>query len=198
MTLTLPTLLQLVLLSVRSPREGARTVIGLDLPRTIRWQALLLFVVIGAMLAIAITYLITGNAVLYIGLAPVQPLAAAIMTASGAVMTVFAIFWIGRAMGGSGRFADTISVVAWMQAIVICLQIAQLAVFLLIPPLSVLADITATMISVWILTNFIAELHGFKSLAKVLGMIVVSLFAIAFGLSMILAMIGFSVPGVSP
>jgi len=69
---------------------------------------------------------------------------------------------------------------------------------LLLPGMSILVEIAASLISIWILTNFIAELHGFKSLTKVFLMMLVTLFGLAFGVSLILAIIGISVPGVTP
>jgi len=110
-------------------------------------------------------------------------------------MTVFGIYWIGRAMGGKGGFSDTILLVAWMQFVVVCLQIVQLGVFLLAKPLAGLVDIAASVVSLWILTNFVAELHGFRSIGKVLLMIIISLFGVAFAVSIIVTAIGFSVAG---
>ena len=198
MTLNLPMLMQLVAVSIRTPREAARMIIAIDLPRALRWQVLFLFVLIGAILAVFLTYLITGHAVLYVGFIQVQPIAAAMVTASGSVLTVFAIYWVGRALGGTGHFADAISVVAWLQFVVVTFQVAQLAVFIVMPPLAAVIDLAGTLLSIWLLTNFIAELHGFKSLSKVFVMILVTLFAFAFGLSLILTAIGLSVPGVAP
>jgi len=198
MTLNLPMLMQLVAVSIRTPRDAARMIMAIDLPRALRWQVLFLFVLIGAILAVFLTYLITGHAVLYVGFIQVQPIAAAMVTASGSVLTVFAIYWVGRALGGTGHFADAISVVAWLQFVVVTFQVAQLAVFIVMPPLAAVIDLAGTLLSIWLLTNFIAELHGFKSLSKVFVMILVTLFAFAFGLSLILTAIGLSVPGVAP
>lgn len=197
MTLTLPNLLQLAWETVRAPRDAARTVMAFDLPREIRWQALFALVLIGSLLAIAITYLFTGQVMMYLGVIPATPFAAAIISLSASVISVFAIYWIGHAMGGQGRFADAISLVAWTQFVVICMQVAQLLAFLLLPAISILVEIGASLISIWILTNFIAELHGFRSLTKVFLMMLVTLFGVAFGMSLILAIIGVSVPGVN-
>ncbi len=198
MTLTLPDLLRLAWETIRAPREAARVVMGVDLPRTARWEALFALVMVGTLLAIAITYLFTGDLVMYLGVIPATPITAAIISVSASVITVFAIYWIGTALGGSGGFGDAILLVAWTQFVVICMQLAQLVTFLLLPAISVLIEVAASVISVWILTNFIAELHGFKSLAKVFLMMLVSLFGLAFGVTLILAVIGVSVPEVSP
>jgi hypothetical protein len=196
MTLSLPFLLSLVWETILSPREAARQVMAIDLPRAIRWQALFALVLVGSVLAVTITWMITGHPVMYLGVVPATPFVAAIVSLSGSVFTVFAIFWIGRAMGGTGGFGDAISLVAWTQFVVICMQLVQLAAFILLSPVSAAVDIAAALISIWILTNFIAELHSFKSLSKVFLMIIVTMLGLAFGLSLILAIIGVSVPGV--
>lgn len=197
MTLSLPLLLQLVWDTIRAPRETARVVMAFDLPRAARWEALFALVLLGSILAVLITWAVTGDLVLYLGVIPATPIVASIVSLSASVFTVFGIYWIGRAMGGNGGFGETIILVAWTQFVVIFMQLAQIAAFLLLPPFSAAIDIAASLLSIWILTNFIAELHGFRSLAKVFLMILVSVFGIAFGLSLILAIIGVSIPGVS-
>ena len=47
----------------------------------------------------------------------------------------------------------------------------------------------------WLLTNFVAELHGFGSLVQVFLMIILSIISIAFVLSVVLSIIGIAVPG---
>jgi hypothetical protein len=51
-----------------------------------------------------------------------------------------------------------------------------------------------SLLFLWLLTNFTAVLHGFSSLFMVFLMILVSGFGIAFGLSLILTLIGVTVP----
>jgi hypothetical protein len=47
----------------------------------------------------------------------------------------------------------------------------------------------------WLLTNFVAVIHGFRSLGQVFVMILVSLFVLAFVLSILLTLVGVTVPG---
>jgi hypothetical protein len=47
----------------------------------------------------------------------------------------------------------------------------------------------------WLLSNFIAELHGFTSIPKVLGMILISMIGLTFGITILLSIIGVSMPG---
>ena len=195
MTLDLPTLLRHAWDSVRDPRAQARWVKSIDIPRTSRWEALLLIVVISVILAQISTVFLPVQSDLILGPLLANPFIAGIVQMSLLVITVFAVFWIGRAMGGTGGFGDSILLVAWMQFILVCLQVAQTVAVLILPPLASLIGIGGFVLFFWLLTNFIAELHGFKSLAQVFLMILLSLVGIAFGLSLILSLIGVTLPG---
>lgn len=197
MSLNARTLGPLVLASLRTPRDAARAVMAFDLDRATRWQALFALVIVGSVLSVVATFLLTGQLGLFLGFAFATPLTAAIVQLSVTVMTVYAVYWIGRAMGGQGAFEDAILLVAWVQFVVICLQLVQLAAFLVLRPVSGLVDIVAAVVSVWMLVGFIAELHGFKSLLRVFVMVIATVFAMAFCLSLILAILGVSFPGVS-
>ncbi len=195
MTLDMPTLLRHAVDSIRAPRDAARWVMSVDMPRGARWEALLLIVVISVILGQIGTFIVITEADLLMGPLLANPVMAGIIQMSMLVLMVFAIFWIGRAMGGTGGFGDTILLVAWLQFIMACIQVAQTASLLFFPPVASLFGVVGFVLFFWLLTNFIAELHGFSSLAQVFLMVLVSLVGIAFGLSLILAMIGITVPG---
>ncbi len=195
MTLNLPSLLQLAWTTVRTPRDGARVIKSVVLPRSARWEVLFLIVVISVFLAQISTYLITGQATIVMGPFLANPIMACIIQMSLLIIMVFAIYWIGHAMGGTGSFEDAILLVAWMQFVMVCLQVIQTVSLVLLPPLATLIGIAGLGLFFWLLTNFIAELHGFTSLGRVFLMVIASLFGIAFGLSLILSLIGISVPG---
>jgi hypothetical protein len=126
---------------------------------------------------------------------PVGPGATAFIQLLLLVVMVFAIFWIGRAMGGTGSFEEAILLVAWLQFIMVCLQVIQAVALMFFPGVVVaLIGMAGVALFLWLLTNFVAVLHGFSSLFQVFIMILVSAFAIAFGLSIILTLIGVTVP----
>lgn len=195
MTLDLPSLLQLAWTSVCTPRDGARVIKSVTLPRAARWEALLLIVVISVFIAQVGTLLLPGEAMIVMGPFLANPIIACIVQMSLLIVMVFAIYWIGHAMGGKGAFEDAILLVAWMQFVMICLQAIQTVALLLLPPLASLIGVAGLGLFFWLLTNFIAELHGFKSLGRVFLMVIASLFGIAFGLSLILSIIGVSISG---
>ncbi len=195
MTLTFSDLLRHAVDSIRAPQDEARWVKSIDLPRGSRWEALLLIVVISVILGQISTFIVLGETNVIMGPLLANPMMAGILQMSLLVLMVFAIFWIGRAMGGTGGFGDAILLVAWLQFIMACVQVIQTAALLLIPPLASLIGVVGFVLFFWLLTNFIAELHGFRSLGQVFLMVIVALVGVAFGLSLILAMIGVAVPG---
>jgi hypothetical protein len=192
MTLTLNSLLAMAWRTVRNPREGATELLSLGIPREALWPALALVVVLSILLAQLTSLVVTGD----MGMAglPVGPAATGFIQLLLLVVMIFAIFWIGRSMGGTGSFEEAILLVAWLQFIMVCLQAVQAVALLIVPLVASLIGIGAIMLFLWLLTNFVAVLHGFSSLFQVFIMILVSAFGIAFGLSILLTLIGVTVP----
>jgi hypothetical protein len=194
MTLTLNGLVAMAWRTVRNAREGATEVLSLGVPREALWPALALVVTLSILLAQIASLLTTGNPG---AMMPVGPLAMGFVQLLLLVVMVFAIYWIGRSMGGTGSFEETILLVAWLQFIMVCLQVVQTVALLLLPFVAGIIGLLALGLFLWLLTNFVAVLHGFASLLQVFVMILVSAFGIAFGLSIILTMIGVTMPAVN-
>jgi hypothetical protein len=194
MTLTLNNLLAMAWRTVKNPREGAAEVLSLGIPREALWPALALVVVLSIILANLAGLLLAGEA----GAAmPVGPAATGFIQLALLVVMVFAVFWIGRAMGGTGSFEESILLVAWLQFVMVCLQVVQTGVLLVSTPLAEIFGLLGVGLFLWLLTNFVAVLHGFSSLLQVFLMILVSAFGIAFGLSILLTLIGVTMPMVA-
>jgi hypothetical protein len=185
-------LLAMVWRTVRNPREGAEELLSIGVPREALWPALVLVVVLSILLAQGTTLLMTGSADMSM---PVGPAATGFIQLLLLVVMVFAIFWIGRSMGGTGSFEEAILLVAWLQFVMVCVQAVQALALILFPTVvATLIGMAALALFLWLLTNFIAVLHGFSSLLLVFVMILVSAFGLAFGLSLILTLIGVTVP----
>ncbi|MFA7433996.1 MAG: Yip1 family protein [Gemmobacter sp.] len=195
---TLASLRTLVRQTVTDPRAGARQLMTLGLPVQARWTGLILVAVISALLFYA------GLPPSAIERAAEQEIAvplvfrspfvtAGVQTAVMVVMA-FAVWWVGMRFGGRGRFEDGLLLVVWLQFVLVCVQLVQLLAAVLVPPLAGLIGLAALVLFLWLLTNFVAELHGFDSLGKVFFGIMLTAFAIAFGLAVVMSFIG--APGV--
>jgi len=196
MNLNFRQLLQHAISSVINPKAEARWVMTrFDLPRAARWQLLILIV--------ALSVIVAQLGLFIVPISPNTPFAAilnspvlsTLVQSAVLVILVFLIYFVGRAMGGTGGFGNTILLVAWLQFIMACLQALQTIALILSPPLAAILGIIGFVIFFRLLTSFIAELHGFKSLVNVFLMVIVTMVGLTFGVSVILAMIGVSVPG---
>lgn len=184
--------LALVRESVVEPRASARRIMDAGVPVSARWQGLALVVVLSAVLGQAATWLMPGAAGIAGGMAgPMQ----SVMLQGGALLAmVFAAHHVGRMMGGRGRFEDALLLITWLQGIMVLVQLVQVVALVVLPPLAGIFSILGVALFLWLLTNFLAELHGFESLGKVLGAVVVTAVALAFVAAILLSILGISPP----
>jgi hypothetical protein len=190
----------LVRQSFSDPKGAARRIIGMDLPAPVLWEALTLVVALSAIAAQVSSLLLSGPGASGEALLPFadSPMLVAIIQGGILVIMVFAVHWIGRSFGGAGRLEDSIAAVAWLQFLLVCLQVLQLVIGFASPALSGLVGLAGIVFFFWLLTQFVMAVHDFDSAAMVFVMIVVSLLAITFAMSLILTLLGFAVPGEAP
>jgi Yip1 domain len=175
-------------LSVADPRAGARGLLALDVPLPARTAGLLLMAVVSALL------MHLGFQILPPADDPVtlfmmaSPIRTAVMQWLFLLASVLLIHRIGRAWGGQGSLADTLLVVVWLQVIMLAVQVAQLLTLLIAPPLAALVGLAGMGLFLWLITGFIAELHGFASRGAVLAGLLVSFFALAMVVAIVLAL----------
>ncbi len=77
------------------------------------------------------------------------------------------LMWrVGRMFGGKGSFAQSLALVAWLEVVLILLQLAELVVLLLLPILALPIGLASVFAFFYLLTHFTAALNGFASLTK--------------------------------
>lgn len=186
MNLTLANLLQMARFTVQSPREGARMVMALNVPVEARWVALALMAVGSAMLTALSLALLPPEVMALAGPQLPRPLVSAGLQLCALVVAVHATYRIGKWRGGHGSFADALLLIVWLQFILLILQAAQLLAQVLLPPLSDLIGLAGIALFFWLMTNFVAELHGFQSLLSVFLGILATTFLFGLVLAMLL------------
>jgi Yip1 domain len=189
MDLSLRTLIDEARHTFRNPRDGARRIMALDVPMNARWLALALMAIGSAILthvSLAMIPLADRDAVINM---MESPLRTAVLQGALLAVLVYAIFAVGRARGGTGSLADALIVMIWLQLLMLCLQIAQLLLQALLPPLAAVVNLAGFAIFLWLLTNFVAEVHGFRSLVAVFGGIVLGVILLGFALSVVLLLL---------
>ncbi len=193
MTEAAPSLTGLMSESLRDPRGATRSLMHVPLSRTDRWQALALAVLISVLLGFVVAQSAPPNDYPLSVLIRERPIMALILELSLMILSVFAVYWVGHACGGTGRFEDAILVVAWLEFLIACLQAVQIAAMFTVPSLQGIVVLLSYGLATWLITNFIAELHGFKSLLSVFVMILVTITGAVLGLTILLSLIGITV-----
>ena len=80
-----------------------------------------------------------------------------------------ALMWrVGQMFGGKGSFAQSLSLVAWLEVVLILLQTAEVIVLLVLPIMALPIGLFSVFAFFYLLTNFTAALNGFASLTKTL------------------------------
>jgi hypothetical protein len=197
MTLTLNNLLSLVLQTIKAPQEGASTVLALGLPRDILVQLLSLVVVLSVIAGQLGVFALGGGFEDGAMTGPfiMSPLVATFIQFALLIVLVTCVHVIGRALGGTGSFEEALALVTWLQFILLCLQVIQFVALILFPMLGALIGLASIGLFLWLLVNFVAVIHGFASLGLVFAGVLISAFGVLFAMSLLLAMLGLSIPG---
>ena len=181
MEFSLPVLVSLLRETLTAPRTVARQLMALGLPMSARWMALALIAALSALLGHLTLAIMTGGmANLLTG-----PVTFAVFQYGVLVVTAVLIHQIGAWRGGTGGFADALLLVIWLQFVLLCLQLGQLVAALVLPPLSDIIGILGIGLFFWLLTNFVAELHGFRALGRVFVGIILSFVVVATVLALV-------------
>ena len=183
-------LLQMVQFSVQSPKQGAQMVLDAKPAREILWLMLALVVALSVILAQLMTYMVpvpNDNGTLM----PFQssPVMFALIMWGLLVLMVFCTHYIGAMFGGTGEFDDSLTIVIWLQTILLVIQAAQLVIALVSPSISGIIGLLFGLFSIWIFINFVAVVHAFQSLTYVFIGLILSVFGVVFGLSMLFVFI---------
>jgi Na+/melibiose symporter-like transporter len=184
MQFDLTSLMLLARETVVAPRKAARRIINLQLPLSVGWQAVALAAVASAVLS-ALSAMISG--------AGMDPELTALLQALVLLVTLGLVQGLGRAFGGKGALADALVLLAWLEVMLLLIQVVQLVLLVISADLAVVLGLVSFVIFLWSLASFVAELHGFASGGRVLGVILASFFVVS--LLMALLGIGISVGG---
>lgn len=188
MNFSLASLLDMARFTVQNPRAAARGLLATDIPVRARWQ-LLGFVAIATALLTHINFGILPAGPDKDRLAPAMalPIFTALLQMGFLFLVVVCVDRIGRWQGGKGHFSDALLLIGWLQIVLLFLQVAQVLALLTLPILGEILGVVGLFLAFWLLTQFITELHGFKSAWRVFFAILVVIFALALILSIVWA-----------
>lgn len=179
---------QLAITSVKDPADAARTLMAMQFPTRVLWNALVL-------VAAGNTVLFFLSNLLFPGPSPLpaifsEPLIYFAIVAGGLALMAWSIFWTGRLMGGKGALADILVLIVWLQALRLVVQLVVLVLMFVVPVLSAMLVLAVALIGVYILVHFVDQAHRFGSPGRAAAVLILSLLVIVIGLSVILTLIG--------
>ncbi len=96
------------------------------------------------------------------------------------------MYLVGRKFGGRGTLAGAVALIAWTEFILSLLQVAQIVALVILPPLAEVIGLLGLLVFLWLLSQFVAELHGFASAWKVLFVILVTGLLASFAVAVVL------------
>lgn len=192
--MTLNGFLSLAAQTVTAPREVARLLLSLRLSSEALLTAFALVVVLNALVFSVTLLVVPSQGDLGLLGDPVVFMAMQAATLGGVIA---ALYWVGSNLGGQATMGSIAILLIWLQALRVLVQSAFIFVLPLSDMLSGAIMLGASAIGVWIMLNFVDEAHGFSSLGKSAIVLILSLLAMAVGLSMLLALIGVTPNGMN-
>lgn len=189
-------LLRLFVLTLRDPGRAGRALIALNLSRAVLWQALTLVTVIGALIA-AVSPVMLPEPGPVAAPEPVvlTPFASAAVLGAMLVMLVFAVYYTGAALGGTGSFGATLTLVVWLEVVAMAFRLVQAVSVVLSPVLGTIAWLAGFVMLFWTLINFIKVLHGFGTLGRAVLTLMIGVTGIIVGMTLMLSLIGAGLDG---
>ena len=181
--------------TVQQPRSGARLILNLQLPVNVAWVSLALMAVASAALS-TLTFMLSeaaGTAALDPAMTRLfaNPMQFAALQAGVLLLGAMLMHAVGRMFGGRGQFNEALLLVAWLEFILLLLQIAQIVAMLVSASLAGALGVFGLVLFLWLLVNFIAELHGFASVLTVLFGVIGTFLVISIAMAvLIVAVVG--------
>ncbi|MCX7888480.1 MAG: hypothetical protein N2422_01970 [Rhodobacteraceae bacterium] len=182
--------LPLLRTTLGDPRAGARGLLALGLPVEARWLAAGTVVVLSLLMSQLLLLAAPADPSNPVETMMRSPLAAATTQGLLILGLAFGMSVVAGWFGGTARFADGLLLAAWLEFVLLVVQLGLVAVLLVLPALSLVAGILSVGLFFWYLTAFTAEANGFRSAGRTLAGVVAGLFAGAFLMVLILSVLG--------
>ena len=178
-------------MTLQNPRAAARHLMDRQLPLSTVWLVMALMAVISAVLSTVSLLLApaqTEASVIEPNLLAMlqNPLQVAVLQAMVMVIMAMLAQGVGWMFGGLGNFRDGLVLIAWTEALLCLLQLAQIVLLLVSPALAAALGLFGMVLFVWVLSNFIAEMHNFASAGHVLFGIIATVFAVSVLMTIVL------------
>ncbi|PIE11143.1 MAG: YIP1 family protein [Rhodobacterales bacterium] len=180
-----------------TPKVAAERLIALNLNHQILWSAVVLVAVLNALVvSLGMQLMPPDPEVLKIMPAVMRsPAMLAIFIAGGLVITIHALYWAGRMLGGQGALGHVLVVLAWLQFLNVVVHVGLLLLSGLSPGVADTLSFVASVWGIWILVAFLDAAHGFNNPIRAIAVLLLAFGLMMAGLFILSVLIGSTVPG---
>ncbi len=185
----------LALLTLSDPRAAVLLLLQNRPAQAVLLQGAALVVVLGVMASWGFAHIIPEPPSPVIDALMGNPILFAVVQYAMLMISVILIFLVGRFFKGHGSFEQSLLVSIWLQFYMLLWQIFLFFVGLLVPMAAAVLNMAIIFYLLWLMVNFIAALHGFSSLWKVLAGIIATSFLVSFLVVFLLALTGIGFKG---
>ncbi|MEJ6402167.1 YIP1 family protein [Yoonia sp. 2307UL14-13] len=188
MQITFQGWMRAVWLSLIEPADIARETLKQSYPTQALWLAIALIAVLHVLMFAAVQALVPAPE----GAAAVSmsPFGLAGLIGMSLALMIYALFYSGRALDGDGDLHGTLTLMVWFHAVSLTVEAIQIPLVLISPYMAALYSMIALGGLLWCILNFINVLHGFKSIAKSLVVLVMALVGMGLIGGLVLAVLG--------
>jgi len=164
----------------RQPRQVARYILNLQLSASLGWTALALMAVGSALISHLGLLLSSDEAQAMFGELFDAPLRTAGIQLLVMAVSAQLAWRLPHLFGGQGEQAGAVVLVAWLQFVLLLVQAAQLVAMIALPILADMLGLLGIALFFWLMSVFIAEMHGFKSALPSFFGVIVTTFVVGF------------------
>ncbi len=183
----------LALETIQSPRTAAQKILALNLSRDFLWSSLALIACLNSIIS-GVSLLLEDESLIPVLLR--NPVLFFVIFAGIQVLSVHAFYWTGLAIGGKGDLGDVLALLVWLQALQLVAQAMLFFLAFVSPGLTEIIALGVGAFALWITASFLTEALNFSSLLYAVGAMVLAAVGIAFGLIILVGLIGLGAMGV--
>lgn len=176
----------LAILTLTDPEQAAHHILAMRLPREAIWIGFALIVAINSLLGQFSAMMVVPDAAFAIEMP--------FVVAGMVLANVLAISVAGRILGGTGRFTDVMALFLWLQFLQAIGQGAIMVLALGMPAIEMPLLMGMLLFSLYLSLHLIKAVHGFDTLMKSVGTLLMSALLAAVVLTVALSMFGGGLP----
>jgi hypothetical protein len=181
---------ELVIDSLVRPRAAARRILAASVPDLQLLQGTVVVACLWTVLLYVFVRSVPQLASVFPESSLGSPIIGALLQVAETLVISFLIDRIGRIFGGRGTFHDALTMVVWYKAVGLIVVAITILLMFTVPTLAAVFFFVLFFWMIWMLANFVTELHGFQNPFIVLGASVLAAFVLYLATGILFAIVG--------